>query len=635
MIPADVHKIGQATWLDVREHPSNIIILTCEPEDVRPTLLPYEKRVQDHEEILNILNRTQNVIIITKDTTTLPDNITSHDSAMIRQFPPDRLLRQVPRKVYIWLQWFQHSNNERAKEFQEAFENNVKCDLVDYVVQLSEKDYSEPFLKHDKIITIQHKERVSYNSFFKHARESDSEPYDFHVLMNADMEWTREASLGLEHCLWEKEKLAISPLRWEDKKTIFRVRSDSQDAWGFMAETIPDPKRMMMEIGLGKPGCDNRIMMELLVQGFQSLNHPLQFPTIHHHKTAIRNYTTKDRIPNPYLLVRPQWYCPLLDTKDGDEWLTRACLSLRNRVSPLMPDSNVNGMIANAIRKSIPFSIGKIGNIEAETIVQNHQGAVQERQSFGTKQTKYNDRIVKQIHVNAGVFPNDEQGIEAFSRLYQHATSACDILCVSYRWLIPEWGEHISMCRGSKTNQRSCRIGATEPFFSITPYTRELANKKVVVVSPFINSIQKQIKNRKSVWGDRADDFIPETTKWRFVRAPLSAGIVKPIDDDWESMIQRLVRECFPHDREDEWPDVLLAGCGPGGLCLCQEAKERGRVGISLGGSLQILFGVRGKRWDHKTNFQRFQKFFNDSWVRPSGEERPPESVLVENGCYW
>jgi hypothetical protein len=637
MIPQGVHKIGQSSWLDVREHPSNLNVITCENESMRPTLLPYETRVQDHSQILHLLHHTEHVIILCENTTTLPSEITEHPSCIIRRYPKERLQRQVPRNVWVWIQWFPHSDPDRAKEFQTAFEQNVKCEHVHKIIQLSEEDYSKEysFLEHEKVNIIPHETRITYNSFFKLLEDHSSEPYDFHVLVNADMEWTQEASLGLEHCLWETGKFAICPLRWEDRKTIFRIRADSQDCWGFVRNSIPSANKMKRDIPLGNPGCDNRILMELLLQGFQTLNHPLQFPTIHHHKTEIRNYTRKDQIPQPYLLVRPQWYCPLMNTSKPElnhSWLPRACMNVRNRVSPLISDTQTNEFIGNAIREKKGFSIGKIGQIEAEALAMFIQGAAQERQAFGTAQSRLPDRIMTQLHVNAGIFPNDMGGVEAFTNIYQNAMSACDILSVSYPWLIPGWGEYLKTCRGGKTNQISCRIPATEPFFVPNPFTRELTNKKVTVISPFVKSFQSQLEKRRDVWGERAEDFLPSTTQWSFVKAPLSAGIVPPIDEDWGSMIERLIDECFPSNREHEWPDVILAGCGPGGLCLCQAAKERGKVGISMGGGLQILFGVRGKRWDQNP---KFQNFINDSWVRPSGEERPPENVRVERGCYW
>lgn len=641
MIPKNVHKIGQSSWLDVREHPSNLFVITCEPKEVRPNLLPYEKRMTNENEILDVLERVQHVIIICSNEMKLPDPIQKHSHAIIRRYPKERLMRMNPRKTYVWIQWFPHSDSERAKEFDSAFMKNIQCEGVDHVIQLNEKDYNTekyPFLAHRKVEIINNQERISYNKFFELVRAYDSsKPYDFHVLMNADMEWTFEASMGIEHCLWEKQNYAICPLRWEDRKTMFDVRCDSQDAWGFVHKTLPDPSKLMADIKLGNPGCDNRILMELLIQGFQTLNHPIQFPTIHHHKTAIRNYSTKDRVPQPYLLVRPQWYSPLLipkslETRSPGDWLTKACMSLRNRLYPLLSDTNTNDMITKAIQEKRPFSIGKVGQIEAEAIMVFHQKSSQECQAFGTKQGSYPQHIVDQIHVNAGVFPNDKQGIDAFSRLYQHAMSSCDILSVSYPWLIPEWGEHIGLCRGSKENQLSCRISATEPFFVPNPFSQQFKDKKVLVVSPFVDSFRKQIANRENVWGDRTNEFLPETTSWSFVKTPLSAGIVDPVDEDWPSMIERLIGECFPNEKEEEWPDIVLAGCGPGGLCITQAAKERGKVGISMGGGLQILFGVRGKRWDAN---DKFKELFNEHWIRPSGQERPAKSAKVERGCYW
>jgi hypothetical protein len=49
-------------------------------------------------------------------------------------------------------------------------------------------------------------------------------------------------------------------------------------------------------------------------------------------------------------------------------------------------------------------------------------------------------------------------------------------------------------------------------------------------------------------------------------------------------------------------------------------AKAQGRVGVDLGGALQILFGIIGGRWQ---NSAAFKPFFNDNWCRPSAEETP------------
>jgi len=49
-------------------------------------------------------------------------------------------------------------------------------------------------------------------------------------------------------------------------------------------------------------------------------------------------------------------------------------------------------------------------------------------------------------------------------------------------------------------------------------------------------------------------------------------------------------------------------------------------------GMVQMLFGIKGKRWDLKPISK---ELYNSSWIRPSMEERPEHANEVENGCYW
>jgi glycerol-3-phosphate dehydrogenase len=44
--------------------------------------------------------------------------------------------------------------------------------------------------------------------------------------------------------------------------------------------------------------------------------------------------------------------------------------------------------------------------------------------------------------------------------------------------------------------------------------------------------------------------------------------------------------------------DVALIGCGAYGLPLASHVKRKGKQSIHLGGGLQLLFGIKGKRWD-------------------------------------
>jgi hypothetical protein len=78
--------------------------------------------------------------------------------------------------------------------------------------------------------------------------------------------------------------------------------------------------------------------------------------------------------------------------------------------------------------------------------------------------------------------------------------------------------------------------------------------------------------------------------------------------------------------------DVAIIGAGAYGLPLAAFVKQLGKQAIHLGGSTQVLFGIRGRRWDDRPEVNRF---YNNYWVRPSSAETPQRSDTVEQGCYW
>ena len=78
--------------------------------------------------------------------------------------------------------------------------------------------------------------------------------------------------------------------------------------------------------------------------------------------------------------------------------------------------------------------------------------------------------------------------------------------------------------------------------------------------------------------------------------------------------------------------DIALIGCGAYGLPLASHVKRLGKIGIHMGGCLQLLFGIKGQRWD---SIKKINKFYNDSWVRPLEADKPKNYLKVENGCYW
>lgn len=78
--------------------------------------------------------------------------------------------------------------------------------------------------------------------------------------------------------------------------------------------------------------------------------------------------------------------------------------------------------------------------------------------------------------------------------------------------------------------------------------------------------------------------------------------------------------------------DIAIIGCGAYGLPLAVRIKHMGRKAVHMGGAHQLLFGIRGARWD---NNEFLKPFYNEYWTRPSQSERPKNAERVEGACYW
>jgi hypothetical protein len=79
--------------------------------------------------------------------------------------------------------------------------------------------------------------------------------------------------------------------------------------------------------------------------------------------------------------------------------------------------------------------------------------------------------------------------------------------------------------------------------------------------------------------------------------------------------------------------DIALLSCGGYGPPLCLHIfSSMQKTAIYVGGALQILFGIKGKRWTQRADFRRFM---NQHWITVSPQEIPTNHLRVENGCYW
>lgn len=267
-----------------------------------------------------------------------------------------------------------------------------------------------------------------------------------------------------------------------------------------------------------------------------------------------------------------------------------------------------NKLIGQILKNQAPSAIGKIGATENQVI---REFLIKGKIDASSKSALF-------LYNYSGVFPRKDKIIEAFCIQFIDAIKELDILA---SWF--NYGE-ANIIKNYANQAKITVLKALEPYYHEDPWSRYLENKKILVIHPFAESIEKQYKNRSKIWANK--DCLPEF-ELNTIKAPLSDSIVKSEFNNWIEALNYMKKEMEQQDF-----DVLIVGAGAYSLPLVAHAKKMGKIGIHLGGATQILFGIKGGRWD---NHEIGQKFYNDYWIRPSNNETPEHIEVMEQGCYW
>jgi hypothetical protein len=146
-----------------------------------------------------------------------------------------------------------------------------------------------------------------------------------------------------------------------------------------------------------------------------------------------------------------------------------------------------------------------------------------------------------------------------------------------------------------------------------------------LVIHPFTESISRQYNsNRGKIFSN--PNVLPKFELFT-VKAVQSIAGNKTAFNNWFEALDYMFIEAIKIDF-----DVAIIGCGAYGLPLAAKIKQYGKKAIHLGGATQILFGIKGNRWD---KIPEISQLYNDYWIRPLNSEKPQYVDKVEGACYW
>ncbi|MGE4070524.1 MAG: hypothetical protein AB7E72_05060 [Lysobacterales bacterium] len=292
----------------------------------------------------------------------------------------------------------------------------------------------------------------------------------------------------------------------------------------------------------------------------------------------------------------------------------------------VLSEEDANDAIAAALRRGAPFLAGRMGFHELDAVVT--QNGVLARQSSSrwrrwrsqlrAEPGTWNEGLLQSLDQIAGFFPAEPEMAARLATELTQAFSEIDLAAIWFRRYEDE------LMRSHAPGARPILPRGLEPYYHAKPWSMALAGMRVLIVHPYEQSIRAQFPRHREIFGSRrvwpACELL--TVKTVQTLAGERAGF-----DNWFDALAHMRRMIDAVEF-----DVAIVGAGAYGLPLAAHVKRMGKMAIHMGGATQLLFGIRGKRWDDRPEVTRL---YNEHWVRPSAEETPPAHRSVENGAYW
>lgn len=280
---------------------------------------------------------------------------------------------------------------------------------------------------------------------------------------------------------------------------------------------------------------------------------------------------------------------------------------------PILTSKDTNEKMIELVKSNKPFVAARIGGTELRNIVTS------QKESKDQAEKIKNYELLNSL---SGFFDPIEN-VDKFSRLMEKSMAEVDFMGVWYNQM-----EDVIIDRYCKKDVILGALEGLEPWYNKdNPWTKELKNKKVMVIHPFKDSILSQYEKRAELFP--ATNILPEFELKCVKAVQTLMGEHDERISDWFGALDYMTKEALKEDF-----DIALIACGAYGLPLAVNLKNAGKQAVHMGGALQLLFGIRGKRWD---DFELLKDFYSDSWQYPLASEHlsKDNTAKVEHGCYW
>lgn len=285
----------------------------------------------------------------------------------------------------------------------------------------------------------------------------------------------------------------------------------------------------------------------------------------------------------------------------------------------VMSSRKTNEYLYNKIKEGKPFMACRFGNTELQTVVGKLAVDIL---GHSDERDEYLNRWYTRLGKDSGFFPVDYEYLERFKNIILDSAREADLLAMWHLnmedYVIEEYCPHVDLTF----------LFRLEPWlYDKAPWSAALEGKKVLVIHPFEDTIIEQYKKRELIFPNTK--VLPKFELKTLKAVQTLCGERDERFDNWFEALDYMHEESRKIDF-----DIAIIGCGAYGMPLAAMIKKDGKQAIHLGGATQLLFGIKGRRWEENYP-SKIATLFNESWTYPLDSEKPQNASTVEKGCYW
>ena len=241
------------------------------------------------------------------------------------------------------------------------------------------------------------------------------------------------------------------------------------------------------------------------------------------------------------------------------------------------------------------------------------------------------DRIHFESLNQLGIFPPDMAFYPRFDAFWVEHLQNLDCVGVIPDRLAPSLHvlDHYDV-PGKRINFRDLEPDRSVPSRDEACYLPLFADKRVLLICPFASLLGKRAKREifEAVWAKTGKSWFGprsvDALEFPYGFAQATHQLYPNAIDLFESIQRDLQTKSF---------DVALIGAAGLAVPIASHIKKMGKLAIDLGGHLQIVFGVLGKRWRAWGDWR--ERYFNDAWIDMPARFRPAETGVCDSGAYW